>query len=184
MEPFSIEIPAGEDVVSTLVNLAQSCQAGIVVSSCSGLISDVVLIDPVSRVPTSPVQGVFQITRLFGTYINANDGCVPPQVMDTFGGPSFFSILFHDNHGKEFGGIVKEKVMAAGVVLVKGFLFRKPKFHRMDVINGIGEGIEEDDDSIYDDDEEEEEEDDYCYYNDNDDIINACHVLVALKSVN
>ncbi|MCI76147.1 hypothetical protein A2U01_0097416, partial [Trifolium medium] len=33
-----------------MVNLAQSHQAGIVVSSCSGLISEVILLDLVSRV--------------------------------------------------------------------------------------------------------------------------------------
>jgi hypothetical protein len=180
MEPIFVEIAAGEDIVSTLVNLAQSHQAaGIVVSSGFGAISEVGLSPSASHTPASPVQGSFHMIRLCGTHINVNDDCIPPQFMDTYG-RSFFSIFFHDNHGQNFGGIVVGKIMTAGVVFVRGFLLRKPNFRRVGGINEIFEGSEEDDDSIYDDDDNDDDDDD----DDVDAVTNAAHVLVALKIAN
>ncbi|WJX42890.1 hypothetical protein P8452_30068 [Trifolium repens] len=161
MEPIFVEIAAGEDIVSTLVNLAQSHQAaGIFVSSGIGAVSEVGLSYSASHTPASPFKGSFHMTRLCGTHININDDCIPPQFMDTYGRSSFFSILFHDNHGQNFGGIVVGKIMTAGVVFVQGFLLRKPKFRRVGEINEIVEGNEEDDDSIYDDDDNDDVDDD------------------------
>jgi hypothetical protein len=187
MEPIFVEIAAGEDIVSTLVNLAQSHQAaGIVVSSGFGAISEVGLSPSASHTPASPVQGSFHMIRLCGTHINVNDDCIPPQFMDTYGRSSFFSILFHDNHGQNFGGIVVGKIMTAGVVLVRGFLLRKPNFRRVGGINEFVEGSEEDDDSVYDDDDNDDDDDDGDDDGDNvDAVTNAAHVLVvALKIVN
>jgi predicted DNA-binding protein with PD1-like motif len=97
MEPIFVEIAAGEDIVSTLVNLAQSHQAaGIVVSSGSGAISEVGLSYSASHTPASPVKGSFYMTRLSGTHINVNDDCIPPQFMDTYGRSSFFSMTIMD----------------------------------------------------------------------------------------
>jgi len=136
MELISIEIPKGNDVVETLINLSLYRQAGITVLSAYGLVSNVTIMDPISRVPNFPIEGTYQMTSLHGTYMNATHGRVPPQLIaePTF---SSFSIYMNGNYGNYvFGGIIVGKVKAAGAVFITAALLKNPEFHRVAVFNG------------------------------------------------
>jgi len=145
MEPFLIEVPTGKDVMETLINLARSQQVGITVLSGFGLISDVTLLEPMPCVPPFCIKGLFHMTSLSGTYINADGVNVPPRFMRTNPTYSSFSIILSGHNGQVFGGIVGGNIKAAGVVRITATLFKKPSFHRMGVINGSVREITEDD---------------------------------------
>jgi len=149
MEPFLIDIPSGKDVMETLINLARCQQAGITVLSGFGLISEATLLEPMPCARSFCIKGLFQMTSLSGTYINANGVNVPPRFMRTNPTYSSFSIILSGANGQVFGGIVGGNVKAAGVVSITATLFKKPSFHRMGVINGSVREITEDD-PIYD----------------------------------
>lgn len=149
MEPFLIEVPIGKDVMETLINLARSQQAGITVLSGFGLVSDVTLLEPMPCTPAFRVEGLFHMTSLSGTYINADGVHVPPRFMRTNPTYSSFSIIFSGTHGQLYGGIVGGSIKAAGVVSITATLFKKPSFHRMGVVNGSVREITEDN-PIYD----------------------------------
>lgn len=149
MEPFLIEVPIGKDVMETLINLARSQQAGITVLSGFGLVSDVTLLESMPCTPAFRVEGLFHMTSLSGTYINADGVHVPPRFMRTNPTYSSFSIIFSGTHGQLYGGIVGGSIKAAGVVSITASLFKKPSFHRMGVVNGSVREITEDD-PIYD----------------------------------
>jgi hypothetical protein len=136
VELISIEIPKGNDVVETLINLSLYRQAGITVLSAYGLVSNVMLLHPISRVPNFPIEGTYQMTSLHGTYMKATHDRVPPQLIAE---PSFssFSIYMNANCGNYvFGGIVAGKVKAAGAVFITAALLKNPEFHRVAVFNG------------------------------------------------
>ena len=143
MEFIAIEIPKDNDVVETLINLSLSRQAGITVLSASGLVSNVTFLHPVLRTPNFPTEGTYKMTSLFGTYMNATYGRVPPQLI-VEPACSSFSIYVNANCGNNvFGGIVGGKVKAAGVVFITAALLKNPEFHRVDVFNRIYQEIED-----------------------------------------
>jgi hypothetical protein len=144
MELISIEIPKGNDVVETLINLSVYRQAGITVLHAYGLVSNVTILHPISRIPNFPFEGTYQMTSLFGTYMNVSHGRVPPQLI---AGPacSSFSIYMNANCGNYvFGGIVGGKVKAAGAVFITAALLKNPEFHRVAVFKGKYQKIEDD----------------------------------------
>ncbi|CAJ2640866.1 unnamed protein product [Trifolium pratense] len=121
MEPITLEIPSGEDIAESIINYARHRQVSLTVLSGFGPISSVTL------APNFPMEGLFQMTSLYGTYINADCDDVPPRFIAN---PphSSFSVVFTDNDGKVFGGIVGGEVIAAdvvyvNVVIVNGFDF-------------------------------------------------------------
>lgn len=138
-----IEIPRGNDVVKTLINLAQQCNTHITVLSGSGPISEITLCHPVSRLPTLPIKGNLKMTSFLGTYMNANCGCVPPQLITNLA-CSCFSIFIFGSQGRALGGAVGGKVISAGHLILTVNLFKKPKFHKLSIINGSFEEVEED----------------------------------------
>ncbi|KEH29956.1 AT hook motif DNA-binding family protein [Medicago truncatula] len=143
MELIVIEIPKGNDVVETLINLSLYRQAGITVLSASGLVSNVTFLHPILRTPNFPTKGTYKMTSLFGTYMNATYGRVPPQLIAE-PACSSFSIYVKANYGNYvFGGIVGGKVKAAGAVFITATLLKNPEFHRVAVINGIYQEIED-----------------------------------------
>jgi hypothetical protein len=147
MEPIFIQIHAGKDVAETLINLAQSRQAGMIVLSGSGPISNVILLDPVSRTPNPLIKETLYMTSMHGTYVNANCCRVPPYLIAE-PACSSFSVCFAGDCTRMFGGIVGGKIEAAGVVSISANLFKDPEFHRLTNINGVHQEIEEDD-TIY-----------------------------------
>jgi len=147
METVWIKIPAGNDVAETLIKLAQCHQAGLIVLSGSGPISNVILLDPVSRTPDPPIKETLHMTSMHGTYVNANCCRVPPYLIAD-PACSSFSVFFAGAGAQIFGGIVGGKIEAAGVVSIRASLFKDPEFHRLTGINEIHQDIEEDD-TIY-----------------------------------
>lgn len=146
MEPILIEISAGKDVVETLINFAHCRQSSITVLSGIGPVSDVTLLNPLSRAPTFPMKGLFNMLSLSGTYVNANCGHhVPPRFI-TEPTCSSFSIYLSGDSGQVFGGIIGGVVKAVGDVLISAALFKKPEFQRLTIINGSVHEIEENND--------------------------------------
>lgn len=144
MEMIVIEIPAGKDIVESLINLARQHQSSLTVVRGYGLVIDVTLLNLVSHTPSFPIKGPFRMISLSGTYINPNCGHVPSRFTND---PSFssFSIHLSGGHGQVFGGVLGGKVKSAGVVLITATLFKKPVFHRMVTVNGTIQDIENDD---------------------------------------
>jgi len=143
VEFISIEIPKGNDVVETLINLSLYRQVGITVLSASGLVSNVTILHPISHIPNFPFEGTYRMTSLSGTYMNATHGRVPPQ-LTADPACSSFSIYMNANYGNYvFGGIVGGKVKAASVVFITAALLKNPEFHRVAVFNGIYQEIED-----------------------------------------
>lgn len=152
MEPILLEIGAGNDVIETLINLAQSHQDGIVVLSGYGPVTNVTIHQPASRSPPKPIEGVSNMTLLSGAYINTSDGIdgiVPPQTMNNGISLSFFSICLSDDRGQVFGGNVEGKLMAAGAVMITAAFLIKPTFHRLGNVNGNVEIMEKDEEAIH-----------------------------------
>ncbi|GAU22155.1 hypothetical protein TSUD_251830 [Trifolium subterraneum] len=82
------------------------------------------------------------MSSLSGIYINPNCGHIPPRFM-TNPRCSSFSIFLSGRCGKVFYGIVGGTIKAAGVVLIKVVLMKKPYFHRIFNFNGHIHEIEE-----------------------------------------
>ncbi|XP_058746769.1 AT-hook motif nuclear-localized protein 21-like [Vicia villosa] len=123
MELIDIEISPGRDVVESLINLAQSQQAGITVLSGSGLVSDVTILLPEARVIDFPLEGQFNMISLKGTYLNPNIDQPSPSLMRIASSNANFSIFVSSgNQGQVFGGKVKGKIMAASAVKITAAL--------------------------------------------------------------
>ncbi|XP_004491301.1 AT-hook motif nuclear-localized protein 28-like [Cicer arietinum] len=140
MKPILIEIPAGNDVVESLINMAWRHQADISVLRGFGMVSNITLCNPISHSPAFTYQGPFQMISLCGTYVNPNCGRVPSQFITHPACSSFTIYLSGGRGGQVFGGVVGGKVMAAEVVSITATLFKKPKFYRVVTTNG---GIKE-----------------------------------------
>ncbi|XP_050908136.1 AT-hook motif nuclear-localized protein 28-like [Lathyrus oleraceus] len=144
MEPIFIEIPAGKDVVESIIKTAWRHQADISVLKGSGLVSEVSLLNSASQNSHFTIRGHLQMTSLSGTYFNPESDRDPSEfVVDP--AYSSFSIFLSGNHGQVFGGIVRGRVRASGVVLVSATLLRKPKFCRVASNNEDGRDDKKDD---------------------------------------
>jgi hypothetical protein len=134
MEPILIKIAAGNDVVETLINLAQRREAGIVILSGSGLVTDVT-IHKLESDSLDVIEGLSNMTSLSGYFI-VDGGFLPPPTMNIVSPFSSFSICLSDSRGQVFGGKIGGKVKAAGAVLVTAAFILNPTFHRFGVVNG------------------------------------------------
>ncbi|XP_058783544.1 AT-hook motif nuclear-localized protein 16-like [Vicia villosa] len=141
-EVVTIKISVGEDIMEALINYAIRRQTDIVVSRGFGLVCNVTLLDPVSCVPLLPIEGPLHMTSLFGTYVNPNFDCIPPQFIAN---PpcSSFTIYFSGINGHVFGGVVGGKIIAAGVIFINATLVKKTAFHRAVSIKRNDREIEE-----------------------------------------
>ncbi|KAL5082681.1 hypothetical protein RYX36_011102 [Vicia faba] len=128
-ELVGLEIPIGEDIVEYITKYAQRRQANITVSRGFGLISNVTILDPVSREPLLPIEGPIHMTSLFGTYINPNCQCSPTQFIAH---PlcSSFTVYFSSSNGYVFGGVIGGKITAASVIFINATLSKKAVFHK------------------------------------------------------
>ncbi|KAL5101510.1 hypothetical protein RYX36_005837, partial [Vicia faba] len=135
MEPIFIEIPAGKDVVESIIKTARCHEADILVLRGSGLVSEVTLLNSACLNSPFTIRGNLQMTSLTGTYFNSDSDRVPSEfVLDP--AYSSFTIFLSGNHGQVFGGVVRGKVMASSVVLISATLCRKPEFYRVASNNG------------------------------------------------
>ena len=67
----------------------------------------------------------------------------PPSIANPPSNPTWptcssFSVLLAGTHGQVFGGIVGEKVLAAGIVMVMATLFKRPEFQRLHLVDANG----------------------------------------------
>ncbi|XP_058784327.1 AT-hook motif nuclear-localized protein 17-like [Vicia villosa] len=129
MKQILIKIPAGNDVVESIVNVTLHHRANITVLKGSGLISDITFHNPVSHAYVFTLYGPFQMTSISGEYVNTNYGCVPSRLIDEPTYSSFFIFLTRGD-GKVFGGVVQGKVKAACNILITATLSKKSKSFR------------------------------------------------------
>ncbi|CAI8586713.1 unnamed protein product [Vicia faba] len=130
MKPIFIAIPAGEDVVESIIKTARCHEADILVLRGSGLVSEVTLLNSACLNSPFTIRGNLQMTSLTGTYFNTDSDRVPSEfVLDP--AYSSFTIFLSGNHGQLFGGVVRGKVRASSVVLISATLCKKPKFYRV-----------------------------------------------------
>ncbi|XP_058746764.1 AT-hook motif nuclear-localized protein 28-like [Vicia villosa] len=135
MEHIFIEIPAGKDVIESIIKMAWRHQVDILVLKGSGLLSEVTLLNSAPLNSPFTIRGNLQMTSLTGTYFNPKSDRVPSEfVLDH--AYSSFTIFLSGNHGQVFGGVVRGKVTASSVVRISAALCRKPKFYRVAPNNG------------------------------------------------
>jgi len=134
MEPVLIKIAAGNDVVETLINLARRREAGIVILSGSGLVTNVT-VHKLESDSLEVIEGLSNMTSLSGYFI-VDGGIIPPPTMNTVSPFSSFSICLSDSRGQVFGGKIGGEVKAAGAVSVTAAFIKNPTFHRFGVVNG------------------------------------------------
>lgn len=143
MKVILIKIPAGHDVIDSLINVSIQHQANITVLGGVGLVSNVTFHNSVSQAPTFTIHRSWQMTSITGTYFIANYGRNPSEVIFERIHSSF-SIFLRSDYGKVFGGVVIGKVMTAGDVLITVALSKKHEFYRVPTINGSIREVEED----------------------------------------
>ncbi|KAL5101512.1 hypothetical protein RYX36_005839 [Vicia faba] len=141
MEPILIKIPAGEDVVESIIKTAWRHQADISVLRGYGLVSGVTLLDSGSQDSPFTIRGDCQMISLSGTYVYPNSDRVPSEfIIDP--DYSSFSIHLSGNHGQVFGGVLGGKVMTSSVVMITATLLRKPKFYKVASFDGSVREVE------------------------------------------
>lgn len=138
-----IKIPAGNDVVDSLINVALHHQSNITILGGCGLVSDVTFHNSVSQAPALTIHGSFQMTSITGTYFISNYGCNPSEVIIERIYSSF-SIFLTDDYGKVFGGVVVGEVKAASDIQIMATLSKKPEFYRGPAIDVSIREVEDD----------------------------------------
>ncbi|KAL5101540.1 hypothetical protein RYX36_005867 [Vicia faba] len=146
MENIFLEIPIGNDVVEAIIEFARSHEASIVVMNGSGLVSDITLLQPDSRVPTFQLNGPFNVLSLTGVYLNPNPNCgrVPPRLIND---PlcTAFALQLSGSRGQVFGGVIGGNVNAATDIQISASLFRRPDVIRAITTDGNIQLFEDDD---------------------------------------
>jgi len=127
MKHIFIEIPAGYDVLESIIKMAWHHESDISILRGYGLVSDITIRDSISHTSPLTIEGPVQMMSLCGTYINPNCDNVPSE-LNTNPACSF-SIFLSGSHGQAYGGIVVGKVMASSVVMISATLMKKPKFY-------------------------------------------------------
>lgn len=72
--PHVVMIGAGEDIVAKLLSISQQRPRALCILSGTGTVSSVTLRQPASTVASITLEGRFQILRLAGSYLVAEDG--------------------------------------------------------------------------------------------------------------
>ncbi|KAL5101539.1 hypothetical protein RYX36_005866 [Vicia faba] len=142
-----LEIPIGNDVVDSIIYFARSHEASIVVMKGSGLVSDITLLQPNSRIPAFQLDGPFNVLSLAGAYLNLDCGRVPHNLInDSL--CTTFSLQLSGSRGQVFGGVIGGKINAASDIHISAILFKRPGFHRVVTTDGNVQLFEDDDVSI------------------------------------
>ncbi|XP_050908145.1 AT-hook motif nuclear-localized protein 28 [Lathyrus oleraceus] len=144
MENVVLEIPTGNDVVEAIINFARRHEANIDVMNGSGLVSDITLLEPDSRVPAFQLDGPFHVLSIAGVYLNPDCFTVPPQLIHD---PlcTAFAIQLSGSRGQVFGGVIGGKINAANDVHISASLFKRPQFIRVVTTDGNVQCFEDDD---------------------------------------
>jgi hypothetical protein len=128
MKQIFLEIPAGYDVLESIIKMAWRHEADISVLRGYGLVSNITIHNSFSHTPPLTIEGPVQMTSLSGTYVNPNCDDVSSEVI-TNPACSSFSIFLSGSHGQVYGGIVVGKVMTSSVVMISATLMKKTKFY-------------------------------------------------------
>ncbi|KAJ1394806.1 PPC domain, partial [Sesbania bispinosa] len=141
MKPVVIHVDPGVDVMEAIINYAHNYNAGIMVLSGSGSISNLTLSHSVSYSPSSSftLHGPFTLFAFSGACISFPnsplDGASNSSSNPNMYTSSSFSISFTSAQGKMYGGIVGGKVVSSNDVQVVVSLLKNPDFHRVPGIN-------------------------------------------------
>ncbi|KAL5101542.1 hypothetical protein RYX36_005869 [Vicia faba] len=120
-----IKILLRRDIVEVLINYAQLCQIGIILSGVYGFVSDITLLHTITHMLTLP----FHMTSLSKIYVNLDCDSAPLYLHFCF------SIYQSDLSEKTFDGEVGGEIKDSSVVWITATLVKKQKFGKVDSTN-------------------------------------------------
>ncbi|BAT80860.1 hypothetical protein VIGAN_03047400 [Vigna angularis var. angularis] len=124
-KPIIMIVPAGEDIVSTILNYACDQDVSIMVHHASGPISEVHISNPLSPSNDSTFQGNMHMFFLSGVYTKCLSPSPPKNVPF-----SFFNIQFFREHVPQvYGGLVGNKLIAEQPVPVTATVFKEHDYY-------------------------------------------------------
>lgn len=160
MAPYILEIPAGADIVESLVRITRRRGIGLCVLSGSGAVANVSLRQPsgASGGGTVTFHGRFELASLSavvlpgGNILGGSHQQQLPLLSLPFGDNTVdggaFTVTLSAPQGHIVGGKVVGPLLAAGTVYVVAASFNNPTFHKLPVSDddnsGLGGGGEED----------------------------------------
>ncbi|CAI8586678.1 unnamed protein product [Vicia faba] len=114
-----LEIPIGNDVVDSIIYFARSHEASIVVMKGSGLVSDITLLQPNSRIPAFQLDGPFNVLSL-AAILFKRPGF--HRVVTTDGNVQLFedddvSIIYDGVNASDYGGVEASETQSENQVL-------------------------------------------------------------------
>ncbi|CAJ1971262.1 unnamed protein product [Sphenostylis stenocarpa] len=124
-KPVILIVPAGMDVVNTILEFARDRDVNILVHHASGVISEVHISNPLSHANDYTFQGNMHMFYLSGVYTKCLSP-LPPNNTPF----SFFNIQFSRGEAPEvYGGLVGHKLIAAETVQVTASLFKGHEYY-------------------------------------------------------
>lgn len=124
-KPIIMIVPAGEDIVSTILDYARDQDVSILVHHASGPISEVHIRNPLSPSNDSTFQENMHMFFLSGVYTKCLSPAPPKNVPF-----SFFNIQFSREHVPQvYGGLVGNKLIAAQAVPVTATVFKEHDYY-------------------------------------------------------
>ena len=119
MQPYVLEIAAGEDIVGTLARFSRRRNLGLSVISGTGVVSSVVF----KSSGNLSFPGVFEILSICATFF-------PPE-FSTPADSGGAAVILAGANGQVFGGMVAPPLRAAAVVTILAATFKNPSYHRL-----------------------------------------------------
>ncbi|XP_027941352.1 AT-hook motif nuclear-localized protein 14-like [Vigna unguiculata] len=124
-KPIIMIVPAGEDIVSTILDYARDQDVSILVHHASGSISEVSITNPLCPSSESSFRGNLHMFFLSGVYTKCLSPTPPKNVPF-----SFFNVQFSVEHAPEiYGGLVGNTLVAAHPVPVTATLFKEHEYY-------------------------------------------------------
>ncbi|KAI4308181.1 hypothetical protein L6164_031282 [Bauhinia variegata] len=136
LKPAIIDVPAGSDVVETIVRFALHRNVSVTVLSGTGVLSNVRLRHPVSPNRYLSYTGQYPMLSLYGSYINNSHSLHSPSNPSSSAAavplpPPSFGVCLLGPQGNCFGGIVCGEVIAATAIMVVVTTFKSPGVERV-----------------------------------------------------
>ncbi|KAK7372752.1 hypothetical protein VNO80_06139 [Phaseolus coccineus] len=124
-KPIIMIVPAGEDIVKTILDYARDRDVSILVNHASGPISEVHITNPLSPSNDYTFHGNLQMYFLSGVYTKCLSP-LPPKSIPF----SFFNIQFSREDAPEvYGGLVGNTLIAAQPLQVTASLFKEHEYY-------------------------------------------------------
>ncbi|KAI4305926.1 hypothetical protein L6164_029252 [Bauhinia variegata] len=140
MKPAVLEIPAGADVVETIVQFARRRNMSMTVLSGSGTLSNVRIRHPVSPNQLLTYTGHYPMLSLSGSYISGSyqtpsssnpSSSSAAAIAVPWPAYSSFGVCLLGPQGNCFGGIVCGEVIAATPITVVVTTFKNPYYEKV-----------------------------------------------------